>query len=304
MPAVPDFIIVGMQKAGTSAIYVILSEHPDIILPKRFEAHFFTRRLKRTLPELQGSPRITCEARKQYANLLLNESDQMDVSKTWFTFEKTPAYVVSEQVPDLIQQVAPWAKIVVVLRHPADRVYSHFKMKYDRQEFAEHSTFDQALAGQLQQLAQHGLVNLETLPDWLHLNKSATSAKDAYDDARGWKFANMLYRSYYADQLRVWLDHFTLGESLFLIQHERLDQNPQSVMDELLDFLSIRRYNFSSQIMHERYNPNRKDPLNITAPPMRNETRQFLDTFFAPWNDELADLVGEDWRGVWKENFE
>ena len=125
-----------------------------------------------------------------------------------------------------------------------------------------------------------------------------THGKELRKMTHFFKFRSFLYRGMYAEQLKEWLQYYTLNKNILVIRYERFDQEPVQVLNEILDFLGAPPYsNFSSDLLEESYSPNFSN-ANLL---LKNETRTYLQQFYEPYNDELADLLGEEWRGVWNE---
>jgi hypothetical protein len=100
----PDFICVGAQKSGTTWLYAQLRQHPDICMPTHKELHYFDKH------------RITL---KQYLAIFSNDRVSGDI---------TPAYLITPTAPAEIKQVARKAKLFAILRNPAERAFSQYRM--------------------------------------------------------------------------------------------------------------------------------------------------------------------------------
>lgn len=127
MNRLPDFVIIGAMKAGTTTLFRWLGEHPDCALPHVKEPHFFARddRFARGL-EWYGSlfpqtTAITGEASADYAD---------------------PA--VSRTVADRMATVLPDARIIMLVREPEARLRSHYV--HEVQRGREHRPFQVAVA--------------------------------------------------------------------------------------------------------------------------------------------------------------
>lgn len=101
---IPDFFIVGHAKSGTSALYRMLREHPQLHMPRK-EPSFF-------VPELLGGRRYPGGI-GEYAELFAGARDDQLVgeSTTWYLWSQTAAARIAE--------VQPAARIVAILREPA-----------------------------------------------------------------------------------------------------------------------------------------------------------------------------------------
>jgi Sulfotransferase family/Sulfotransferase domain len=177
--------------------------------------------------------------------------------------------------------------------------FSHYKMKVERNQIPQNQTFDEHLAMDLEVLRRKGRF---VLPPVEHQPfPEITEVRDTRVLSY-WKVKNLLYRGFYAEQLQHWIQHggYTLGENLLVIRYERLNDEPALVFDEILDFLNVPRHDYKDDHFNKSYSPSRhwggaRNDLFIQS----DATRQFLKDFYQPYNDELADLLGEEWRDVW-----
>lgn len=111
--ALPDFLGIGIQKAGTSWLHQQLYRHPQIFVPDRKEVHFFDGWYDKGVEWYEGFfPSGGSE--KSYKAI----------------GEFTPRYVFEKDAPKRIAEVLGTdVKFIVILRNPADRLYSFYKMK-------------------------------------------------------------------------------------------------------------------------------------------------------------------------------
>ncbi|KAH9489549.1 hypothetical protein Btru_038391, partial [Bulinus truncatus] len=119
----PNFIVVGPQKTGTTALYSFLSQHPSIIsnlpTPKHFEEiQFFN-------------------TNNYYLGLdwYMEFFPQPDKPNSTLLFEKSANYFESELAPRRMAALVPRAKIIIILMNPAKRAYSwyqHMRTHNDR----------------------------------------------------------------------------------------------------------------------------------------------------------------------------
>jgi hypothetical protein len=105
----PDFIIIGGQKCGTTALARLLRRHPDIHMPGRYrpsngEMHFFDQ----------------C-----YDHGLAWYFNRFDANKV--SGEKTPNYLCRPDAMVRMARAVPKAKIIVLLRDPVLRFFSNFR---------------------------------------------------------------------------------------------------------------------------------------------------------------------------------
>jgi hypothetical protein len=106
---VPDFIVVGVQKAGTTKLHSILATTEGVCLPQlRKEINFFNRNYSRGLQWYQSLFPTVAQANEIYG-------------------EVSPEYINSRETLERIRHSLPNVKIVVALRNPIDRDFSHYK---------------------------------------------------------------------------------------------------------------------------------------------------------------------------------
>jgi hypothetical protein len=108
----PDFVIIGAQKGGTSLLYKLLIRHPLVEPAATKELHFFDNNFSEG-PSWYGRylPQRKCI------------DDRMTVSG-----EATPSYLLDPLVPERMAKAVPDAKLIALLRNPVDRAYSHYQM--------------------------------------------------------------------------------------------------------------------------------------------------------------------------------
>ena len=148
IPLSPTFIIIGVQKSGTSSLYRYLSNHPNIAATIQREPQWFSYRYNKVLQEAQYELGLSpdeetwCYVRWRYysENYMDNGTDEDDEEGTekdqsskdgsrFVTFEKSPRYIRWWDVPQRIQKTSPWTnKFILVLRNPIDRAFSSYKM--------------------------------------------------------------------------------------------------------------------------------------------------------------------------------
>jgi hypothetical protein len=121
----PNFFIVGAQKAGTTSLYHYLNQHPEVYMSPIKEPFFFDHELDSkgevVASEFEGRrqpPRFANV--KEYSRLFEGVGDEKAIG------EATPLYIYAPGTPERIERYAPGAKSIALLRHPAERAYSAF----------------------------------------------------------------------------------------------------------------------------------------------------------------------------------
>ncbi len=238
----PDFIIPGAQKGGTSSLYTYLSQHPQAGPAARKEIHYFNRWYANGLDWYRAFfPRF---------------------DEAQFCGEASPNYLADPDTPFRIATDLPLVKIVVLLRNPVDRAYSHYWMQVRRRN--ERRTFEEATA-------------IEPLhPEEAGSGPSADRSKFSY-----------LQRGLYAEQVAPWLRAIPTNR-LLVVRSETFFAEPAIVLNEVFDFLGMPRY-------HPTDLGIRKDGGGY--PPMNSDTRARLIEWFEPHNKRLEALLSRsmDW---------
>jgi Sulfotransferase domain len=114
-----------------------------------------------------------------------------------------------------------------------------------------------------------------------------------------WKQKSLMLRGFYSLQLKEWMKEYTLGKDLLVVRYERFKEEPQAVLDEICDFVGLPRYEFHEKHINKTYVPLGMWKNVTIDHTLRDVTKEYLQRVFKPYNDELADLLGEEWRGVY-----
>lgn len=261
--ALPDFLIIGAQKGGTTSLYDYLCQHPQIRTAAVKEVQYFDWNYARG-PEWyrQHFPRTRwCPGRR--SRLLRN----------WITGEASPYYLRASQAP---QRVATFCrqqhhalKFIVILRDPTTRAYSHYQMSRNYYQ-AEPLTFEEALAAEPARLA-------DELP---HMEQDASYIS----------MADILYGYYalgcYASQLQRWFEYFPISSFLILDSGE-LSSMPAKVYQQTIRFLGLKEW---QPTKFERHNQGH-------YPPIPERIEHALRQRFHPHNEALFNMIGR--RFTW-----
>ncbi len=106
----PDFFIIGHEKCGTTALYKMLRQHPQVFMPDYKEPRFFSSDLRTVEPKRPGNRPRTLE---QYLALFAPAAPGQLVG------EASPQYIRSPGAAKRIAELQPRARIIAILREPA-----------------------------------------------------------------------------------------------------------------------------------------------------------------------------------------
>jgi hypothetical protein len=202
----PTFLIVGAQKAGTTALYDFLYRHPAISGPAWKEVSFFDRHWARG-------------ARWYRGNFPLRSRPPVG--------EASPGYLFHPEAPRRVRELLPDARLVAVLRDPVARAYSHY-----RHEVAlgrEPLSFEEALAAEDARMAGE----LERM-----------AADPVYFSYAWWNWTYKA-RGLYAEQLERWYTEFP-REQLLVVLNDELTADPAGTYARVLEHVGAPPHELAS----------------------------------------------------------
>lgn len=210
-----DFLVIGAQKSGTTTAHRWLEAHPEVYVPSQKELRFFT------------GPEYEERGFEWYCRTHFSEAAGRVAG------EASPHYMIFERAAPRIARHLPGVKLIALLRDPAERAFSHYRMGVQRS--GETRSFDEAV-------------------DSLILRGHAP------DDAL------VLTRDYvqigeYGRILAGYLDHFPRAQ-LLVVAFEELTTHPGRVAERIFGFLGVdpafesdvigRAFNTSGRVRSER----------------------------------------------------
>jgi hypothetical protein len=235
------FVIAGTQKGGTTALASYLYEHPEIGMPTVKEVHFFDTEENFASAEVDYA-RYHVYFKPAVRGRLLGDA--------------TPIYMYWEPAPERIRRYNPAMKLIMLLRNPLTRAYSHWNM--ERELKRDPLPFEEAIR-----------TEAERCRDALPLQHRRYSYVD---------------RGFYSEQIqRIWR-HFPAGQTLIL-RSEELQRTPDAALARITDFLGVARFPpVEPRTVHAR-------PYQA---PMSAEARSYLRGVFAPEVRKLEQMFGWD----------
>ena len=198
------------------------------------------------------------------------------------------------------------------LRNPIDRAYSHFVMQHRAGH--ESASFEEILHNEMKELPdvldlfrrcfnqdscqlQHCLEP----PVLVHKHRldMGTKVLTTPVDLKHFMFTSYLSRSIYVDQVERYLTMFP-RENILIMESDEFYSNEQQVLDQIADFLSIPRFDYTpTGVLKESWGggaSNTHHPHDYQD--IHPDTRQKLQEFFEPYNQQLYSLIGKNFG--WK----
>jgi hypothetical protein len=257
----PDFVIIGAKRGGTTSLHRYLLEHPSIrpLFPGRQHikgVHYYDSNYARGLRWYRSHFPLQAGGR---------HLARPDLSPA-IAGEASPYYLFHPLAAERLARDFPAVRIIVSLRDPIDRAYSHYKEAvYHRREML---SFEAALEGErLRGVAERIVAE----PGYL----SVTHEHLSY-----------LTQSRYLDMLPRWFSLFP-REQFHIVASEEFYADPGREVNEIWRFLGLAPRKLLSRTRHNHQ----------PAPDIRPETRQRLQEALADHNRGLEELLGAACHG-------
>jgi len=254
----PDFLVIGAQRSGTSSLYKYLGAHPNIVPSLRKEIEYFSTDFEK------GESWYRAHFPLKTRLWAMEKATGIRP----VCFEATPDYLLDPRAVSRAKELLPGARIVVLLRDPVERAYSHYhhNLRYN----LENLSFEESLEAEEARLAGE-FERIEADPNY----KALPLRRHSY-----------VTRGLYANQLRPWLDAY--GDAVSIIPSAGLFKDTSGRLADLCSFVGVparsqteyRNFSYSSQPTTKR--------------PMQESTRRALAERFAEPNRILFELIGDD----------
>ena len=259
----PNFFIIGANKAGTTSLHHYCAQHPDIFMSRIKEPMFFTARpepLVKPKEATLGKP-FNAFTLKEYAALFSGATEEM-------LGESSTAYLANPGKSALwIRKMIPDAKLIVVLRNPLERAYSNYKM-YKAKNLDERS-FEEAV-----------LTEIEDGPKRLPQGK------------------RYLHLGLYGKQISLFYRYFS-QDQVFIGDYDELNSNSVDFLQKVFGFLGVSEFvpsdmgRLNKSIDREGYKSrvgNRSKDTNIKKP-YSVEIERKMKAFYCQDILKLQELV-------------
>ena len=122
---IPDFLIIGAGKCGTTSLYMYLKQHPEIFLPRVKEPNFYGYENK-TPADFGDGLAGAQHFMESVTDLESYKALFLDALPGQLKGEMSNTYMYHDQAPERIKHYNPDMKLIAILRQPAGRLYSRF----------------------------------------------------------------------------------------------------------------------------------------------------------------------------------
>lgn len=194
-----NFLVCGTQKGGTTTLDFYLRQHDNLCMANRKEVHFFDKDVYFRKPKLPNYSKYHSFFSLKSSHNLIGES--------------TPIYMYWYEAPKRIWEYNPDMKLILILRNPIERAYSHWNMEYSRGK--ENLSFFDAIK-----------------------NEEKRCRKALPKQHRIYSYVD---RGFYLDQIkRLWF--FFPKNQVIIIKNEDLRKNNCETLNKICDFLNIDQF--------------------------------------------------------------
>jgi len=239
----PDFILIGAGKCGTTSLYDNLIKHPQILESRWKEVHYFDSNFKAGLNWYKAHFPSSIEKyylkQKHKHNFIIGEA--------------SPYYLIHPLAAKRVFETIPKVKLIVLLRNPTDRAYSHYNHVIRTKD--ENLSFEEAIKNEEKMLVGEieKIIENENYDSW------------------NLKVFSYLARGMYYDQLKVWMTLFPTKQFLILKTEDYL-KDPNKILNQVFSFLNVSNYNMNNL---QKSNVGKYKSMN-------DSTRKYLIDYFKP----------------------
>ena len=313
---IPEVFISGFYKCGSTYLYYMMTSHPAFVKPQLKEPNWFTRN-EHFMAEDEKKTVFFADYIVNFETLvksLLAESKgrirysldgSVGMMLFWPIFFQQQRIVNFCLLPSVVPNILPKAKFIVVMREPLSMLYSLFWFTCTR--------FNQPVPSRETQLKGPDIFHKRVI-DGISAIKSCLTdfplVKCLIDSAnRPDTFHPLMpkcgevnfsiYVALYYVHVQKWLSVVPLERFLFLTLEE-LSESKHQTANQIWSFLKVRP--LSPERIKAR-DDNKQEAVDYKHDPrlaMRNDTREILKSFFHPYNQMLADLLGNE-KFLWKQ---
>lgn len=257
----PNAIIIGVRKGGTRALLEFLKIHPKIKACP-VEVHFFDNSK-------------TYQLGLDWYREKMPKSQADDI-----TIEKTPAYFVTDEVPERVYRMSSKVKLIVIVRDPTERAIS---------DYVQVSSKNRGILAPFEKFITKGKAE--------KVLRTSTSTVQI---------------GLYVEHLKRWLEYFPPSQ-LHFVSGEELTSSPAKELQAVEKFLKIepfikeehfyinqtKRFPCFSSLVENKKKKNwgcLSESKGRPHPSIRDDIRKLLQDYYRPYNEEFYKLVGRDFH--------
>lgn len=199
----PNFLIIGAAKSGTTALYHYLKQHPQIYMSPNKEPKFFAlegQKLNLSGADAQDYKSAVVNI-NDYKKLFQGVTDELAIG------EASTLYLYHPKAPERIHHYIPNTKLIAILRHPVERAYSGYIMHIG-----------------------HGRETIYDFAQAIQEEKARISRNEIW--------GHYINAGFYYTQLSRYFDLFK-REQIKIYLYENLKEKPNDLIRDIFQFLRV-----------------------------------------------------------------
>ncbi len=247
----PDFFLIGAQKGGSTSFYDYIVLHPDVVENYKKAPSYFDHNYHEGENWYRSHFPPRWRLQKKGKEVLIGDASQDTM--------------YHPLAPQRVANLIPDVKLIVLLRNPVYRAFSHFQHR--KRLGYETLSFEEAVCQEPERLA-------EPTAQLLRGEKYNTYHFFGY---------SYLARGLYAEQLKRWFKYFP-REQFLIIRSEDFFTDTVKQYHRVLQFLKLSNW---TPAEFRNSNPGNYELIS-------EEMRKYLEEYFCEPNEELFELLGED----------
>ena len=244
---IPDFLVIGAKRCGTTSLYQHLPEHPCISKSPYDNMGFFNDNFH-----------LGVNWYKSFFPTTFTRNKIKSKFGGFLAFDVTTKYMEEESTANNVYQTKPNMKIIIILRNPVDRAYSQYHLSV--RQTAERRSFEDVVEENMNRLNKESHEHYEIKPRF--------SAKED----------NYLKKGLYALQLRYWLKIFP-RENILIVSTEEFESNQQIIYNKIFEFLNISKFEVKNTKKMEKgnYLPMKSETRNLLLDYFRPHNHELFE---------------------------
>ena len=212
----PNFIIIGTVRSGSTSLYYNICEHPSVMPAAYDEIGFFDSNFHLGI--------------NWYRSMFPTQKNMDELQKNTpydITGEDTPFYFWKNEVVERISRTIPNSKFIIIFRNPVDRAYSNYNLAVRTGN--EELSFEDSIDEEIEFMKNH-------------------TFRESVDRHRSY-----LSKGLYAKQLDLWKKMFSMNQ-IHILSTENMKNEPQLELLKIFEFLQISKYQIKNPQKQKMYN--------------------------------------------------
>ena len=219
----PNVIVIGVVRSGTTSLYHYLAQHPSISKSAYDELGYF-----------DSNYELGLNWYKSLFPTIFEKKKLEQKNKKFITYDVTPFYIYNEKVPIRIKKIIPNSKLILILRNPVDRAYSNYFITNQKKKFEDVIIEEKEILKTIKEK------NGEEYYKFVH--------------------TSLLARGFYAEQLERWYKIFPENQ-IFIVKSEDFAVKTNKIMNKIFNFLELEDFDIIDDTKKNkiRYEPMKEE---------------------------------------------